>query len=382
MEHPLSFAVKFEFLLAYVPCQEPTPYSFEKRNFRFPHHRFGTAEKCSCLDEPKYTSTQARQIHQDAALQHITTTLLKANILGDGDRWISSKGKFENLQTWSIRRNDNARVIDNIDRKYSHFGVEISTPAFYYTQAALRHIEAFCQLMANTYLILTNPSCGMAITVGNGLQGFKFFDVRNLAMLFWAYENQFNSLVKNPRTHATWNPSMRDNSNLQANYQLSHQGRRATPAEGISQILRTRDLSELLLLIGHKDAKTHGDFNFSHFSHTDNTGKHEVKHSKWRERIEFRGQVATFVCEEVVNCIEMWVGIVQFMLHDMRHQQLRGIIGLARTFETWEKLGDGQDAAREETYGPILAESKFNIIDLLQFCGLHRQARYYSDKWV
>ena len=48
--------------------------------------------------------------------------------------------------------------------------------------------------------------------------------------------------------------------------------------------------------------------------------------------------------------------------------------------ETWEKLGDGKDDERESQLGPILAEDRFTIIDLLKFMKLFEPALFYTNK--
>jgi hypothetical protein len=96
--------------------------------------------------------------------------------------------------------------------------------------------------------------------------------------------------------------------------------------------------------------------------------------------IEFRQHRGTLSTEAAVNWIKTVVGIVDYI----RKADNNTLLNLFRKVEheKWEKLGDGEDAEREEKLGPILAESTFTIIDLLSELGLHGPAAYYKDRWV
>jgi hypothetical protein len=48
--------------------------------------------------------------------------------------------------------------------------------------------------------------------------------------------------------------------------------------------------------------------------------------------------------------------------------------------ETWERRGDGLDDAREQKYGPILAEGEFTVIQLLAAIELWGPAKFYEKR--
>ena len=53
------------------------------------------------------------------------------------------------------------------------------------------------------------------------------------------------------------------------------------------------------------------NFSYVHYVYRTPESEEEGGENKWRERIGFRGRVATFKEDAVVNCIELWIGIVR-----------------------------------------------------------------------
>lgn len=72
------------------------------------------------------------------------------------------------------------------------------------------------------------------------------------------------------------------------------------------------------------------------------------------------------------------MGIVDFR-HNSSPTAFLDLVSVVKG-ETWEKLGDGLDDEREATYGPILAEDKFTVIDLMVAMKLWRTAFYYHRR--
>jgi hypothetical protein len=60
---------------------------------------------------------------------------------------------------------------------------------------------------------------------------------------------------------------------------------------------------------------------------------------------------------------------------------LLSTIAAEESGESWSKTGDKQvDDANESKFGPILAEDRFTIIDLLQHMGLQDLANFYRRR--
>jgi hypothetical protein len=80
----------------------------------------------------------------------------------------------------------------------------------------------------------------------------------------------------------------------------------------------------------------------------------------------------------VLIWVETVVGIVDYIL-TIDNISLTSLLQIVE-LESWETLCDGKDDEREARLGPILAESKFTIVDLLYETGLYGPANYYRTR--
>jgi len=94
--------------------------------------------------------------------------------------------------------------------------------------------------------------------------------------------------------------------------------------------------------------------------------------------IEFRQHEACVDGIAVITWIETVVGIGEFC-RSSSAKAFYDILSVVQ-LETWERRGDGLDKAREEKFGPILAEGKFTTIELLEAIKLWGPALYYKKR--
>jgi len=214
-------------------------------------------------------------------------------------------------------------------------------------------------------------------SVGDSNKGFDMITLSNLIAFLWAFEPQLNSLHPSHRQDQEWGGSMRESSLYARTYQGKY-GRRPNPLTGAIHFLNCKSIMELVAQASSNcepggDVYKFSAYNFQGFYNRERGA------ANFKPTIEFRQHQATMSPNAVVNWIETAVGIVD-CIRNIDYASLTDLLQMVQ-HEHWEKLGDGKDIEKEARLGPILAESKFTIIDLLLGMGLHGPAKYYRNRW-
>lgn len=370
MAPPLSFGAELEFTMAilvdedetqnapqtpilhFTPIQED--YDYQERN------RAG-------MDEV----TALKFIHTRAAKRHIRNTINNASINvslnADVDHFSTNTTAWELVEDPSVE--------GRYGTQYLWLSLEIRSPAYWYTQDALAVIEKICKLLKDTYLVDTNRTCGLHVHVAQGEKAINFSTIRRLLAFAWAFEHQINTLHPLHRLENDYAQSARDTGRM-AIKSIQKYGSRIAPLAGVSKILAIPDIKEL--------ADQCSEYrNVRQYKPSSYNIRGPVLLSRGvrdeKPTIEFRQHEGTLDGEAIVMWIKTVIGIVNF-LYNVRSDAL-GKLLLKCQNETWEKLGDGEDAQRERNHGPILAERDFTIIHLLRYIGLDVPAAYYETKW-
>jgi hypothetical protein len=168
---------------------------------------------------------------------------------------------------------------------------------------------------------------------------------------------------------------MRESSRYALQYEDKY-GRRAHPLTGAIHFLNCKSISELVRQASKGEASDIFKFNQYNFQ---GFLDRELRLINSQATIEFRQHEGSMNAEPVVNWIKTAVGIVEYV-KNIDYSSLTDLLRIVE-YETWEKIGDGKDDEREAKFGPILAESKFTIIDLLSHIKLWGPANYYRKRW-
>lgn len=250
---------------------------------------------------------------------------------------------------------------------YTYTGIELRSPALYFTPESLTEVAEVLKLLKRTYCINTNTSTGLHVHVGDGKKGWRFHTIHKLLAFVWAFEFQLNTLFPPSRIDGDFTKSMRANSHY-VNMFVQERGRPPTPMEGLVRLLNCESFEQLEKLFRP------GTFRIAHISKYDHGRNHR------KPTIEWRHHGGTM--DEVSVC--MWVRTVVGMLDFLRYAEPAKFTNLLSIVEheCWEKLGDGLDDQREQEMGPILAECEFTIIDLLQTIGLYEPAKFYKERGI
>jgi hypothetical protein len=215
------------------------------------------------------------------------------------------------------------------------------------------------------------------LSIGDSTKGFDETTVSNMIAFLWAFEPQLNSLHPMYRQNQTWGQSMREASTYAMEYRKKY-GRRPHPLTGVLHFLKGKSMYNLTKDAAPDNNGSANVFKYCAYSFqglaNNDFGFHDSKPT-----IEFRQHAATMDTEAIVNWIETSVGIVEH-IRKIDNATLLDLLRIVE-HESWEKLGDGKDDEREALLGPILAESNFTIIDLLQAMELYGPADYYRNRW-
>ena len=80
------------------------------------------------------------------------------------------------------------------DGEWSYVDVELKSPAYNYSRAAIRQLHEVINLLREHFYIITNKTCGLHVHVGNQRKGFPLQTLKNFCMLTTIFEPQFSSL--------------------------------------------------------------------------------------------------------------------------------------------------------------------------------------------
>ena len=371
MARPLSFGIELEFALAYVPNNiNPHPWPHETRCTRFTptaddwrtYSQGWLYDTFSTRDNFEDNPIASAQVYQETIERTLRHALRRA-----GYPVNISRDDRGNIDRWDVK-NDVSNGAPEGESQYSYAQIEVVSPAYYYAGDAKQAIKNVCALLANSYCVNTNSTTGFHVHIGNGLDGFPFHTIRNLAAFLWIFEPQLNMLHAEHRQNdvAVHCRSTRRNAFFSWE-QFQESGKYPSVYEGAVQIMSYKDADAL---VGDTYGGRDRAYNFTGFSDRYSTSS--------KATLEFRQHAGTLDGDAVVNWVEVCHGIVDYIQH-ISPVEMDRLVQFSK-LETWEETGDPKaDAEMEAKFGPVLAKGKFTVIDLLRYLKLDAQAEYYSQ---
>jgi Putative amidoligase enzyme len=295
--------------------------------------------------------------------RHMAGTLRGAGFKASVDKEDNASWDF----TYDLSIEDPAEDPDGLV-SYTYSGIELRSPAMYFTPESVQAVADVLKLLKRTYCINTNRSTGLHVHVGDGKKGWPFHTLRKFFAFAWAFEPQLHTLHPASRIDSEYTKAMRTTSAYPKSF-LENRGRRPTPMEGLAALMRCEsfeDLYECFL------PAPHGTFRMVP------QAKSRSGMENKKPTIEWRHHGGTMDEDRVCMWIKTVVGTMDY-LRNVKPTVFTELLSIVE-HERWEKLGDEKDDQREREMGPILAEGEFTIIDLLQIMGLYEPARFYMDR--
>ncbi|KAF7951803.1 hypothetical protein EAE96_007101 [Botrytis aclada] len=383
-----SFGIEFEFLIAVLanPYIEnpnpsdprtvyfpPTPEDHAPVYFRIPVGKEEWANEWSIY----------AHIKRGLASIGLPTEPRKAN--SNFAMWeITSDGSIERPKP-PHHRNEKAFADW---QAYTYYPIEVRTPAYYYSEDALRDVADFCKIMRKNYLVTVNESCGLHVHIGYGTQGFSLPHLRRLGAMIQAFEPQFDAIhpehrVDSRNDHCV---SFRGNTFFQWKYKEDH-GQSPRVLETIATLLacESRDAFRTCVasegaagaysFVGHKTA-----WNF------DRMGTETRRREEFApDTVEFRGHEGSMDAEVVGNWVRVLVGLVRYT-RSPDPWEFGELLSRARG-EKWERgesdrrvTGRGRYEPGGVMYRPVFGEEWCGLVDLLRVLRLDGSALYYENR--
>ncbi|KAG4439999.1 hypothetical protein IFR05_004513 [Cadophora sp. M221] len=383
MSSALTFGVELEFLMAYLPDNTSPPDPSETRLLRFEY----TEADIAAYHHMTIDTSNARDTDENGgrficAKCHIRNALSAVGLpiitIHQAEHDHSSFSGWDIVKDTSIEKPS--------ETPYGYFQLEVRSPAYIFTPSALLEVRLACQTLLSNFCILAAvETSSLHVHVGDGGRGFDAVTMRKLAAFTWAFEPQLDSLHpphKQTTYHAT---GMRTSSRYSRRYgercgyvydpRISPSG-----ITGALDLLACEDIESLCELV--KDELGYLKtcrVSFSGILGASRDGACGCGCENGKRTVEWRQHAGTLDGEEVTMWIQTVVGIMCF-IRDASVCSFLDVLALA-LLETWQKVGDGRDGARERELGPVLAEGVLTVDRLLRILMLDEQAAFYRRRW-
>ena len=247
-----------------------------------------------------------------------------------------------NYQKWTVDT-DGSIKWDSLPRVagFAYYGVEVKSPAFYYSDWALRQIQRVVMLIRSQFQVFINESCALHVHVGNRTAGFPLQTLKNFCTLVTIFDRQIDMLhpLHRLETFFAQRPA--------------HQFQCMAPDEKVRKIdaIKTvEDLADCYHLQEEGELDGYMAYNFLNLTNPLNVRRPT-------RTIEFRQHEGTLDPIEITRWAQLSISLVR-CAHDA------GVQG----------------------FGPLVHthgyDSGYGVIDLLCDLNLYGSARYYSQRGI
>ncbi|RDW80705.1 hypothetical protein BP5796_05403 [Coleophoma crateriformis] len=326
-----TFGVEFEFALATLEPGKEDPHPNDPRQVYglTPRKRIPTAD---LDDDDNYDWSSLLTVEQ-----HIVETLTRAGIPVLGESAVS--GDTSEVSTSWVVSTDYSVEGPKDPLNYVWYPMEIQSPAFHFTEAAIQNVKFVCSILAETYRINVNESCGLHVHVGNMTNGYSLKQLKCFMATVWTFEPQLDFLHPAHRLNNKYCEGLRKHAainHFKSPAQVLVEIKNAADANCILAMMRVTPLSKSAYEI----------------SNLCQPPIEEIKRT-----IEFRQHEGCIDPRAVEQWIRTCVGIVEFAAEVDE--------------DAWfEQLLEYIEMDRED----------FSVVKALMVLGLPLQARYYGLK--
>ncbi|TGO40963.1 hypothetical protein BHYA_0028g00040 [Botrytis hyacinthi] len=329
-ESRLTFGVELEFLLATVPKDGENPHPSDPREV---DPRILADENSinydieRKLEEVSIPATVRQSDYgnsKEVAAATATNWILKTDItVGPG------------VQSPSIGN-------------HCQYGMEITSPPYYYDAATRKTVETVVKMLRNNYLVRVNESTGLHVHIGNGYHGFKWPILRNFMAIAWTYERQIFLMIPEARVSNDYCRSIYDES------PLGKKNPGLTRLEFLNRILSLTDNVQVTGELGRKCV----GFNIRNL-------KPPFRSDFGKRTIEFRQHPGNLDSESILHWVHICVKLVEKACLIKNEEEL------------FEQL-------RTDVEKPVGFGHNNNVttVDYLMWLGCPSQAYYYGKQLI
>ncbi|KAF7868606.1 hypothetical protein EAF04_005137 [Stromatinia cepivora] len=329
-ETRLTFGVEIEYLLATVHPIHPSPDPQDPREY--------DGKKLGTIDDANLDISKK----------------LKANDVPASIMWCSASGVLPSdaeLDTnWLLKYDASVAAHVRIHPNYREFGMEMSSPPYYYDEASREVIRVVLKTLRNNYLVRVNASAGLHVHVGNEYDGFTFLVFRNLVAILYTYERQIRLILPTERVQGPqqrWCRPFPWSNFGQANPDI-------TRLEFLNHILSSEDYGQLMIDFT-SDLTDRLGFNVCNLT---------LPYGNPKRTIEFRLHQGTLDADAILHFTHLCIKLTEKACLSKNQDEL-----IARLRHDVEK--------------PIgLGDQECSTVDLLMWLGCPAQAYYYGIAMV
>ena len=103
--------------------------------------------------------------------------------------------QVSNYQKWTVD-SDSSIKWDKLPQVagFAYYGIEVKSPAFYYSDWALMQIQRAVMLIRSEFQVFINESCALHVHVGNRTEGFPLQTLKNFCLLVTIFDRQIETL--------------------------------------------------------------------------------------------------------------------------------------------------------------------------------------------
>jgi hypothetical protein len=280
------------------------------------------------------------------------------------------------ISIWNLT--DDGSIVPPSGDGYGWVGVEIVSPAYEFTPENLQAVEKLCEVTTSNYLTQTSAdSTGLHVHVSFGVdKKWSYDSIKRALMFFWSFHTQFDSLHPRNRQDRYWAKSMRTSSKMQTDHRATKKA--LTPLEGLLQIESYTNMEDLLTAVSGNSVGPDRLMAYNTLP-IYSTRNSDMSNMHARATFEFRQHEGTLEGERVTQWIKVLCKVIIF-LENVQQVSLMELLNVLKE-EEWVKTGiEKADRRTERKLGPVLAEGRFTIIDLLEHMGLQKSADFYRTR--
>ncbi|CAD6447933.1 eff503e8-4636-47ed-a1cd-9c32c3a13910 [Sclerotinia trifoliorum] len=235
------------------------------------------------------------------------------------------------------------------DGRYTEFGLEMSSPPYYYDEASRKAVETVLKVIRNNYLVRVDKTTGLHVHVGNSYYGLEWRVLRNLMAIAWTYERQLLLILPEERVANRYCQPLREST-------LGLRHPELTRLEFLNRILSFVNNQHVISELTGTEVKTRLGFNIGNL-------KTPFSNHAPKRTIEFRHHPGSLEPKDILHWIHICVKMVE-----------------KACFIKDEKLFNRLRTDVEKPIG--FEESSVSTVDYLMWLGCPAQAYYYGEEMV
>lgn len=178
-ETRLTFGLEIEYLLATIKPNLPNPFPKDPRQ----------------LDGETINTIGAANADISKRLKNVG---IPASVLDEEceECGVTDEGF---LTDWILKHDCSVGSEQPIHPDLKEFGLEMSSPPYYYDEGSREAIRTVIKVLRTNYLVRVNKSTGIHVHVGNENDGFQLPILRNLLAILFTYERQIRLILPDDR---------------------------------------------------------------------------------------------------------------------------------------------------------------------------------------